>query len=222
MRLLVIEDHEQTAKLLRRGLNEAGFTVDTCADGLEGLHMATAGAYDALILDVMLPKLDGWMFLAGFRERDRETPALVLSARDTVEDRVRGLSLGADDYLVKPFAFDELLARVRALLRRKGGAAAPDSVIGVADLVLDPARLSARRSEGAIDLSIREFRLLELLVRHEGEVLSRSFIAEQVWQTSFGESNVIDVNIGRLRKKIDDPYERKLLHTVKGRGYVIR
>lgn len=152
--------------------------------------MAVNTQYDLLILDVMLPTLDGWMILAGFRERDRDTPALILSARESVDDRVRGLSLGADDYLVKPFSFDELLARVRVLLRRKTGRAAP--TYSVADLKVEPSRLSAQ------ELSVKEFQLLELLVRHQGEVLSRSFISEQVW------------------------YERKLIHTVKGRGYVLR
>lgn len=221
LRVLVIEDHEQTATLVQRGLSEVGFLVDVCPDGLGGLQMAVNTQYDLLILDLMLPTLDGWMILAGFRERDRDTPALILSARESVDDRVRGLSLGADDYLVKPFSFDELLARVRVLLRRK--VAKPMAVYSVADLKVEPARLMARRGDEAVDLSVKEFQLLELLVRHRGEVLSRAFISEQVWQMSFdSESNVIEVNVARLRKKIDDPYERKLIHTVKGRGYVLR
>lgn len=221
VRLLVIEDHEQTAKLLRRGLGEAGFVVDACTDGLDGLQMAISSDYDALILDIMLPTLDGWMVLASFRERDRTTPTMILSARESVEDRVRGLSLGADDYLVKPFAFDELLARVRALLRRRGRG--EPSSFGIADLMLDPARLTVTRRNGGIELSVKEYQLLELLVRHQGEVLSRTFISEHVWDMSFDcDSNVIEVNIGRLRKKVDDGYERKLIHTIRGRGYVVR
>jgi len=195
--------------------------VEVCTDGLDGLQMAVNTQYDLLILDVMLPTLDGWMILAGFRERDRDTPALILSARESVDDRVRGLSLGADDYLVKPFSFDELLARVRVLLRRKTGKAAP--TYSVADLKVEPSRLSAQRTEGPVELCVKEFQLLELLVRHQGGVLSRSFISEQVWQMNLeSDSNVIEVNVARLRKKIDDPYERKLIHTVKGRGHVLR
>lgn len=221
MRLLVIEDHEQTAKLLRRGLSEAGYAVDTCADGADGLRLATSAAYDLLILDIMLPNLDGWAILSGLRACDKDTPALVLSARESIDDRVRGLSLGADDYLIKPFSFDELLARVRALLRRR--AKPQTDMVAIADFTFDPTRLTVRRGGEPIDLSAKEFQLLELLVRHRGEVLSRVFIAEHVWQMSLdSESNVIDVNVARLRKKVDDQHDRKLIHTIKGRGYVLR
>lgn len=221
LRLLVIEDHEQTSRLLRRGLGEAGFVVDVCHDGLDGLHMATASQYDAIILDIMLPTLDGWMVLAGLRERDRRTPALILSARESVNDRVRGLSLGADDYLVKPFSFDELLARVRALLRRRGEN--EPTKFALDDLVMEPNRLTVTRGGQPITLGLKEYQLLELLVRHQGEVLSRTFISERVWDMSFdSDSNVIEVNIRRLRKKIDEGHERPLIHTVRGRGYVVR
>ncbi len=221
MRLLVIEDHEQTSRLLRRGLGEAGFVVDVAHNGLDGLHMATSSPYDAIILDIMMPKLDGWTVLAGLRESDRRTPALVLSARESVDDRVRGLSLGADDYLVKPFSFDELLARVRALLRR---ANQPEqTTLSIAEMTMDPSRLTVTRAGQPITLGMKEYQLLELLVRRQGEVLSRNFIAEQVWDMSFdSDSNVIEVNIRRLRKKIDEGFERQLIHTVRGRGYVVR
>ncbi|ANP45735.1 heavy metal response regulator transcription factor [Candidatus Viadribacter manganicus] len=221
MRLLVIEDQEQTAKLLRRGLNEAGYLVDVCCDGVDGLGKAKSAAYDLLILDIMLPKLDGWGILAGLRETDRETPVLVLTARESIDDRVRGLSLGADDYLIKPFSFDELLARVRALLRRRSSS--QTGITKIDDFSFDPMRLTVCRGGVSIDLTVKEVQLLELLVRHQGDVLSRDFIAEHVWQMSLdSESNVIDVAIARLRKKLDDPFERKLVHTVKGRGYVFR
>lgn len=221
MRLLLIEDQEQTSRLLHQGLSEAGFVVDVCSDGLDGLERARSATYDAIILDIMLPTLDGWEILAGLRQRDAQTPALVLSALEGVEHRVRGLTLGADDYLVKPFSFDELLARLRALLRPRRHGEAP--TLGLADLTLDPRRLVATRGDCPIDLSTKEFQLLELLVRHQGEVLSRAFISEHVWDMSFdSDSNVIEVSIRRLRKKIDDPYERKLIRTVRGRGYVVR
>jgi two-component system, OmpR family, copper resistance phosphate regulon response regulator CusR len=221
LRLLVIEDQEQTSRLLRRGLGEAGFVVDVAHDGLDGLHMATSSQYDAIILDIMMPRLDGWTVLAGLRESDRRTPALVLSARESVDDRVRGLSLGADDYLVKPFSFDELLARVRALLRRR--TQHEPTTLAIADLSMDPGRLTITRAGQQITLGMKEYQLLELLVRHQGEVLSRNFIAERVWDMSFdSDSNVIEVNIRRLRKKIDDGFERQLIHTVRGRGYVVR
>jgi two-component system, OmpR family, copper resistance phosphate regulon response regulator CusR len=221
VRLLVIEDHEQTATLLRRGLSEAGYVVEVSSDGIDGLRKATSAAYDLLIVDIMLPKLDGWAILAGLRENDREMPALVLTARESIDDRVRGLSLGADDYLIKPFSFDELLARVRALLRRRS--LPQTNTISIDDFTFDSMRLTVRRGGEPIDLSAKELQLLELLVSHRGEVLSRAFIAEHVWQMSLdSESNVIEVNVARLRKKLDDPFERKLVHTIKGRGYVLR
>lgn len=220
MRLLIIEDDEQTLDLLRQGLTEAGFSVDVCSDGLKGLAQAITQPYDAIILDIMLPTMDGWMILASLRERDRHTPTLVLSATDSVAGRVRGLTLGADDYLVKPFAFDELVARIRALLRRHDHAdivAAPHSD----EIELDPRRLAAKREGVSILMSSKEYELLELMVQHRGETLSRKFIMEKVWHMDLdSDSNVIEVYIGRLRKKIDDPFDRKLIRTVRGRGYV--
>jgi two-component system, OmpR family, copper resistance phosphate regulon response regulator CusR len=221
MKLLVVEDDPKTAGYLQRGLGEEGFVVDVCGDGADGLDLASGGQYDLVVLDIMLPVADGWTVLRELRRTGNRTPVLVLTARDGVKDRIRGLSLGADDYLIKPFAFGELLARIRAVLRRNVGPAA--DVLQIADLVLDPVRGKARRGDHPIDLTPKEIQLLELLMRHEDEVLSRTFIAERVWDMSFdSDSNVIDVNIRRLRSKVDDAFERKLIHTVRGRGYVAR
>ena len=221
MRLLVVEDEQRTRRLLAHGLREAGFAIDACDNGLDGLAHASGGGYDAIILDIMLPQMDGWSVLAGLRQHDKQTPALVLSAKEGVADRVRGLTLGADDYLVKPFAFDELLARIRAMLRRNQPI--QECPLTFADLRLDPRRFCASRADQTIELTAKEYQLLELLVRHQGEVLTRTVISERVWDMSFdSDSNVIEVNIRRLRLKVDGPFERKLIHTVKGRGYVIR
>lgn len=221
MKLLVVEDDTKTSGFLQRGLSEEGFVVDVCGDGADGLDLASGGQYDLVILDIMLPLADGWTVLRDLRRIGNSTPVLILTARDGVKDRIRGLSLGADDYLIKPFAFGELLARIRAVLRRNVGTAA--DILRIDDLVLDPLRGKARRGDQTIDLTPKEIQLLELLMRHEDEVLSRTFIAERVWDMSFdSDSNVIDVNIRRLRSKVDDPFARKLIHTVRGRGYVVR
>ena len=221
MKFLVVEDDAKTSGFLQRGLSEEGFVVDVCGDGADGLDLASGGQYDLVILDIMLPLADGWTVLRDLRRIGNTTPVLILTARDGVKDRIRGLSLGADDYLIKPFAFGELLARIRAVLRRNVGAAA--DILRIDDLVLDPMRGKARRGDQTIDLTPKEIQLLELLMRHEDEVLSRTFIAERVWDMSFdSDSNVIDVNIRRLRSKVDDPFPRKLIHTVRGRGYVVR
>jgi two-component system copper resistance phosphate regulon response regulator CusR len=218
---LIIEDEKCTALLLRHGLTEAGFVVDACTDGLDGLHQATTTSYDAIILDAVLPTFDGWMIVAGLRQRDQHTPVLMLSDMSAVEHRVRGLTLGADDFLVRPFAFDELLARVHCLLRRRHPIEERSLCIG--DLTLDSKHLIASRAGLPASLSVKEFQLLELLVRHSGEVLSRTFISENVWDMSFdSDSNVIEVTIRRLRKKLDDGYDRKIIQTIRGRGYVAR
>lgn len=220
MRILVVEDERKTAAYLSKGLWENGFVVDVADDGADGLHKARTEAYDLIILDVMLPGRDGWSILRNLRDARRTTPVLFLTARDTVSDRVKGLELGADDYLVKPFAFSELLARVRSVLRR-GSARQPD-VIQVADLEIDLPRHKITRSGKRIDLSPKEFSLLSLFARRAGEVLSRTLIAEQVWDVNFdSDTNVVDVHVRRLRAKIDDPFERKLIHTVRGVGYVL-
>jgi len=221
MKILIVEDEVKISDYLRQGLSEAGFLVDLARNGLDGHHLAMTGDYDLLILDVMLPDVDGWRILQSLREASRQVPVLFLTARDSVEDRVKGLELGADDYLVKPFAFPELLARVRTLLRR-GVVPATDTTLRVADLELDLMRRRVTRSGERIALTAKEFALLELLIRHRDEVLPRSLIASQVWDMNFdSDTNVIDVAIRRLRGKIDDRFAHKLIHTVRGMGYML-
>lgn len=221
MKLLIIEDEAKTAEYLHKGLSESGFSVMLATNGLDGHHLAMTESFDLIILDVMLPDIDGWQILKSLRERRCDTPTLFLTARDSVDDRVKGLELGADDYLVKPFAFAELLARVRTLLRRGAPKAELDEM-AIADLTLDLKRRIALRGNRRINLTNKEFALLELMLRHRGEVLPRSLIASQVWDMNFdSDTNVIDVAIRRLRSKIDDPFEAKLIHTVRGMGYVM-
>lgn len=221
MKLLIVEDESKAANYLRRGLIEAGFVVDLARTGMDGQHLATSETYDLIILDVMLPDIDGWRILQSLREAEQNVPVLFLTARDSVSDRVKGLELGADDYLVKPFAFSELLARVRTLLRR-GNAPTNADRIQVANLILDMPRRRATRSGKRINLTNKEYALLELLVRRKGEVLPRSLIASQIWDMNFdSDTNVIDVAIRRLRAKIDDNFEPKLIHTVRGMGYTL-
>ncbi len=220
MKILLVEDEPKTIAFLRKGLTEHGFVVDTAERGDDGLHLALTHHYEAVVLDVMLPGLDGWAVLAELRRAGRPTPVLFLTARDAVDDRVRGLELGADDYLVKPFAFAEFLARVRSLLRR-GPGRQPES-LQVADLEIDLVRLKATRAGRPLDLTTKEFLLLSLLARRAGEVLSRTLIAEQVWDVNFeSDTNVVDVNVRRLRAKADEPFEKKLIHTIRGVGYVL-
>ncbi len=219
MRILVIEDEPKLADYLKKGLSEQSHVVDLARDGVDGLHLALEGVYDLIVLDVMLPGVDGFGVLAAVREQ-KDTPILMLTARDAVEDRVRGLEGGADDYLVKPFAFSELLARVQALLRR--GRSQEPTLLRLANLELDLARRRAQRGGRRLDLTAKEFNLLALLLRRQGQVLSRTTLAEQVWDMNFdSDTNVIDVAVRRLRSKLDDPYDTKLLHTVRGMGYVL-
>jgi two-component system copper resistance phosphate regulon response regulator CusR len=221
LKLLIVEDETKTGEYLKRGLTEAGFIVDLAANGLDGHHLAMTGDYDLIILDVMLPDVDGWRILKSVRDAGKDMPVLFLTARDSIDDRVKGLESGADDYLVKPFVFAELLARVRTLLRRSNHSST-ELHISIADLKLDLARRRVTRAGQRIQLTAKEFALLELLVRRRGEVLPRSLIASQVWDMNFdSDTNVIDVAIRRLRSKIDDGFTPKLIQTVRGMGYVI-
>jgi two-component system copper resistance phosphate regulon response regulator CusR len=219
MRILVVEDEPKTAAYLRKGLEESGYLVDVAHDGSYGLLLAQEEDYDVIVLDVMLPWMDGWTVVKTLRTT-RTTPVLFLTARDDVNDRVRGLELGADDYLVKPFAFVELLARVRTLARR--GPPRDGELTRIGDLEMDISRRRVRRGTTRIDLTPREFSLLQLLARRRGEVLSRTQIASYVWDMNFdSDTNVVDVAIRRLRSKIDDSFPIKMIHTVRGVGYVL-
>tara|TARA_R110001583_G_scaffold85526_3_gene224052 strand:+ start:12473 stop:13153 length:681 start_codon:yes stop_codon:yes gene_type:complete len=219
MRILVVEDETKTGDYLKQGLSEAGFQVSLARNGLDGHHLAMTELFEVIILDVMLPDILGWRILQSLREANNYTPVLFLSARDSVDDRVKGLELGADDYLIKPFAFSEVLARVRTLIRR-GGVQKIENTLKIADLVMDIPKRKVKRAGKRILLSNKEFSLLEFLLRREGEVLPRSLIASQVWDMNFdSDTNVIDVAIRRLRGKIDDEFAVKLIHTVRGMGY---
>ena len=220
MKILIVEDEQKTGDYLQQGLSEAGFVVDLVRDGLDGVQLGLTEPYDLIILDVMLPGIDGWQVLQSLRRAGQETPVIFLTARDQVGDRVKGLELGADDYLVKPFSFAELLARVRTLLRR--GRYTEPSVLSAADLELDLLTRRASRGGTRIDLTAKEFALLELLLRRQGEVLPRSLIASQVWDMNFdSDTNVIEVAIRRLRAKVDDAFTPKLIHTIRGMGYIL-
>ncbi|PXW95454.1 two-component system copper resistance phosphate regulon response regulator CusR [Sphaerotilus hippei] len=221
MKILIVEDEPKAGDYLRQGLREAGFAVELVTNGVDGLHHGLEGDHDLVILDVMLPGMDGWQVLKNLRSQGRQMPVLFLTARDQVEDRVKGLELGADDYLVKPFSFAELLARVRTILRR-GRSGMEATTLQVADLELDLLRRRVSRSGKRIDLTAKEFGLLELLMRRQGEVLPRSLIASQVWDMNFdSDTNVIEVAMRRLRAKVDDPFEPRLIQTVRGMGYVL-
>ena len=220
MRVLIIEDDLKTANYLRKGLSEHDFVVDVADTGDDGVQLALMTTYDVIVVDVMLPGKDGWSVIRALRSADNATPIIFVTARDAVEDRVKGLELGGDDYLVKPFAFSELLARIRALARR--GTTPQVAATRIADLDIDVLRHRATRAGQRLDLSPKEFALLTVLARRSGEVMSRTLLAEQVWDINFdSDTNVVDVAIRRLRRKVDDPFEKKLIHTVRGVGYVL-
>jgi two-component system OmpR family response regulator len=221
MRVLIVEDHERMADLLRRGLAEEGYAVDVVADGRDGTWMAEENHYDAIVLDVVLPDTDGFSVCRTIRDRECWTPVLMLTARDAVQDRVRGLDAGADDYLTKPFSFEELLARIRALVRRGSSERRP--VLRVGELTLDPASHRSERAGTELRLTAKEFSLLEYFLRHPGEVLSRSRLIEHVWDFGFeADSNIVDVHVLSLRQKIDRPFGRDSIETVRGAGYRLR
>jgi len=220
MKLLIVEDEVKTANFLKRGFDEAGYVVSVAQDGIDAVHHLEAGAFDLVILDILLPGMSGWDVLQWLRDAGLQLPVLILTARDAVSDRVRGLELGADDYLVKPFAFAELLARVRTIMRRPP--IRETATLHVADLDLDLAVHRASRAGRRLELTAQEFKLLSLLAQHTGEVLTRTSIAEALWSMhSAGDTNVVDVSMRRLRSKVDDPFPRKLLRTVRGVGYVL-
>ena len=220
MRVLIVEDQPKTGDYLKKGLTEHGYAVEVARTGTDGLHLAIESDFDLILLDVMLPGLNGWQVLEKLREK-KETPVLFLTARDQVDDRVKGLELGADDYLVKPFAFSELLARVRALLKRGKMSSPTSDALSLADLEIDPIRRRVTRAGQRVDLTAKEYALLLLFLRRQTEVLSRTFIAEQVWDMNFdSDTNVVDVAVRRLRAKVDDPFAQKLIHAVRGVGYV--
>ncbi len=220
MKILLVEDEPKAAEYIRQGLTECGYAIDVAVNGIDGLHASISAEYDLLILDVMLPGLDGFAVLTAFRTK-KNIPVLMLSARGQTSDKVKGFDLGADDYLVKPFQFPELIARVRALLKR-GNRAPADDILRIHDLEIDPIKHRAMRAETKIELTAREFALLTLLARRAGEVLSRTEIASLVWDINFdSDTNVVEVAIRRLRAKIDDPFEKKLIRTVRGVGYVL-
>ena len=223
MRILIAEDEKDLNELLKKRLENQKYTVDACRDGEEALDYLAVTEYDAIILDIMMPKVNGLKVLRQIRRERKSTPVLLLTAKDSIEDRVTGLDLGADDYLVKPFAFEELLARIRVLLRKSAAAEASTNVIQIADLKVDLNTHEVCRGETAIELSNKEFSILRYLCMNQGVVLSRDKIEEHIWNYDYtGASNVVDVYIRYLRRKIDDKFEPKLIHTVRGAGYVLR
>ena len=221
MRILLVEDDARVASFIRRGLKEENYAVDLAKDGEEAVYMGQTGVYDLMILDLLLPKKSGLEALRALRAERVTTPTLILTAKDEVEDRVRGLDAGADDYLTKPFGFEELLARIRALLRRRGDMV--PTLLKVGDLELDTLRHKARRTGKELELTSREYALLEYLLRHANRVVTRTMLAEHVWEQDFDPlSNVIDVHIARLRRKIDDGFRKKYLQTLRGTGYMLK
>lgn len=222
MKILIVEDEVKTGEYLRQGLTESGFITDLAQNGVDGLHLALTNQYDLIVLDVMLPELNGWQILQTLRRSEKDTPVLFLTARDNVDDRVKGFDLGADDYLIKPFAFTELLARIRYILKHRRVEQSDIRTLVIADLELDPLKRRVYRAGKKIELTAKEFSLLEFFMSRQGEVLSRSLIASQVWDMNFdSDTNVIDVAVRRLRNKVDIPFEPRLIQTIRGMGYVL-
>lgn len=222
MKILIVEDEVKTGEYLRQGLTESGFITDLAQNGVDGLHLALTDQYDLIVLDVMLPELNGWQILQTLRRNEKDTPVLFLTARDNVDDRVKGFDLGADDYLIKPFAFTELLARIRYILKHRRVEQSDIRTLVIADLELDPLKRRVYRAGKKIELTAKEFSLLEFFMSRQGEVLSRSLIASQVWDMNFdSDTNVIDVAVRRLRNKVDIPFEPRLIQTIRGMGYVL-
>jgi two-component system, OmpR family, copper resistance phosphate regulon response regulator CusR len=220
MHILIIEDELKTSEFLKKGFSECGVVADVAQDGEEGLRLALAGEYDVVILDVMLPKQDGWSVIREMRRQKNATPVIMLTARDAIPDRIKGFELGVDDYLIKPFSFSELLVRISAILRR--GPALKEDVLRVADLEIDAVHGRATRSGMILNLTAKEFALLNLLVRNCGKFFTKSMIAERIWNQQLSpDTNIIEVHINRLRAKVDGPFEKKLIHTQRGRGYVL-
>ncbi|MBZ6534068.1 heavy metal response regulator transcription factor [Acinetobacter seifertii] len=221
MKILLVEDEHKTGQYLKDGLTESGYNIDLACDGLSGLHFYQTESYDLIILDVMLPKLNGWHLIDEIRQKNDSIPIIFLTAKDSIEDRVKGLNLGADDYLIKPFAFAELLARIKSLLKR-GKKQEIVTELNVLDLHLDIYKRRASRSGKKIDLTAKEFMLLELLMRRQGEVLPKSLIASLLWDMNFeSDTNVIEVAINRLRNKVDNNFKQKLIHNIRGMGYIL-
>jgi two-component system, OmpR family, response regulator len=222
MRILVVEDDKKIASFVAKGLKEAGYAVDVAQDGPDGLDLGLSGVYDAAVVDIMLPGIDGLTLIERLRAKKNNTPVIILSAKRTVDDRVKGLQAGGDDYLTKPFSFSELLARIQALIRRDTRVAEP-SKLTVGDLTIDLLARDAKRGDSVISLPAREFALLEYLMRHPGRIISKTSILENIYDYSFDpQTNVVDVLVCRLRNKIDKDFDRKMLHTVRGMGYVLK
>ncbi len=221
MRIPVVEDEQSLNRIITKRLEKEGFSVDNCFDGEDALHYLDMGEFDAVILDIMIPKIDGYGILKHIRSKNIETPVLFLTAKDSIDDRVKGLDLGADDYMIKPFAFDELLARIRVMIRKNAGSVT--NILTASDLSVDIKSRRVYRGETEISLSTKEFDILEYMIRNKDIVLTREKIESHIWNFDYsGGSNVIDVYIRYLRKKLDDPFEKKLIHTIRGAGYVLR
>lgn len=220
MHVLIVEDEQKTSRFLKKGFTECGVAAEVAQDGQEGLNRALEGEFDIVVLDVMLPKMDGWTVIRELRRRKNQTPVIMLTALDAIPDRIKGFELGADDYLIKPFAFSELLVRISAVLRR--GPVLKEETLKVADLEIDVGKGRANREGKRLDLTPKEFAILNLMARHTGKIFTKSALTEKIWGLNYdSDSNMIEVHINRLRSKVDGPFEKKLIYTLRGRGYVL-